>query len=600
VTYAFGNFVLDLSLFQLRRGNEVIPLEPKVFDVLRYLVEHHDRVATKRELLDALWPSEVVTEAVLPTNINALRRALGQGRGEKTPIETVHGRGYRFSLPVVRSLSMPPAESLRAPLPESIEDEETPLVGQVGLLDKLKRALTRALAEQGQVCILRGETGIGKSRIAKRIADLGRAQGADVWVGGCPEGVGTPQLWVWQEILRSAKASEGGAGLRRFFGPGAGELSPWLSELLEEGEENILVRGERDRFRLYDALVRLLSAASKVRPRILVLEDLHRCDDASWQLLRLLAPHLSSLAVLVLCTVRSRDDLTVAMGVQRHVEDLSRLSFCQRFQVMGLDEAESKILLEKQLGAPVSLEVAKLLYQKTSGNPLFLRELSEGMLSQSGIDAESLRESASLSPPELVRRVLLRRVSRLGPTAQAMLSTASVVGNSFDLATVADVAGMQRPEVMDVVDAALESRVIVPLSDQLDGYRFAHELIRDTLYAELRGQERQRLHQKVAERFARAVDHGARIAHGDAREIAQHFYRALPEADAEQAVQWLARAANECEKEASFSDAVRFYRSALEAGRLLKEPDPERRTVLESGLVRATESMRAAKAANDA
>ena len=88
--YVFGDFVLDTQLYQLRRGDDVIPLEPKVFDVLRYLVEHNDRVATKRELLDALWPNEVVTEAVLPTNINALRRALGQKRGDKLPIETVH------------------------------------------------------------------------------------------------------------------------------------------------------------------------------------------------------------------------------------------------------------------------------------------------------------------------------------------------------------------------------------------------------------------------------------------------------------------------------------------------------------------------------
>jgi len=225
-----------------------------------------------------------------------------------------------------------------------------------------------------------------------------------------------------------------------------------------------------------------------------------------------------------------------------------------------------------------------------------LRELSEGLVSQSGLDAESLRDSANLSPPELVRRVLLRRVSRLGPVAQSMLSAASVVGNTFDLATVVAVTGMQRPDVMDVVDAALESRVIIPLAERLDGYRFAHELIRDTLYAELRGQERQRLHQLVAERFAGQAEQGTRPPHTDAREIAQHFYRALPEADAEQAVMWLARAADECEKEAAYADAVRFYRSALDAGRLLKEPDPAGRTVLESGLVRATESMRAAKA----
>src|SRR4051812_32389354 len=108
--YVFGEFVLDLQLYQLRRKDLVVPLEPKVFDVLRYLVEHSDRVATKRELLEALWPHEVVTEAVLPTNINALRRALGQRRGEKWPIETVHGRGYRFAMPVERALRPLPPE----------------------------------------------------------------------------------------------------------------------------------------------------------------------------------------------------------------------------------------------------------------------------------------------------------------------------------------------------------------------------------------------------------------------------------------------------------------------------------------------------------
>src|SRR3954452_20453524 len=101
--FVFGEFTLDLQLYQLRQGDQIVPLEPKVFDVLRYLVEHNDRVATKRELLDSLWPNEVVTDAVLPTNINALRRALGQSRGDKIPIETVHGRGYRFAMPVRRS-----------------------------------------------------------------------------------------------------------------------------------------------------------------------------------------------------------------------------------------------------------------------------------------------------------------------------------------------------------------------------------------------------------------------------------------------------------------------------------------------------------------
>lgn len=595
MTYAFGDFVLDLQLFQLRHGEQVIPLEPKVFDVLRYLVEHHDRVATKRELLDALWPNEVVTEAVLPTNINALRRALGQPRGQKTPIETVHGRGYRFSMAVMRGNSSPaPVKSLGAMALELADDEDEPFIGQLPLMDKLRKLLTRSLSEQGQIVMLRGETGIGKSRIAKRLTDLARGQGADVWSGACPEGLGTPPLWVWQEVLRSAKSSEGGAGLRRFLGQSAAELSPWLYELLEDGEDHMLGRGERDRFRLYDALVRLLSGASKVRPRVLCLEDLHRADDASWQLLRLLAPHLESLAVLVICTVRSRDDLTTAMSVQRHVEDLARLSFCSRFQVTGLSEAETGQLLNKRLGREVPADLARLLYQKTDGNPLFLRELSEGIMASGQSDSDALRDAPGLSPPELVRRVLLRRVERLGEAAQQLLSAASVVGNSFELSCVAHVTGMDRELVSDVADMATASRVIVPLPDRVESFRFAHELIRDTLYSELRSGDRKRMHQKIAEYLSQQSS-----LHGQgAKEIALHYYRALPEASPDHAITWLSRAAEECEREAAFDDAARFYRSALDAVRLMSEPSASDLSTLNQALERVNQRQRAAKAAN--
>jgi len=595
VTYAFGDFVLDLQLFQLRHGEQVVPLEPKVFDVLRYLVEHHERVATKRELLDALWPNELVTEAVLPTNINALRRALGQARGEKTPIETVHGRGYRFSVPVMRgNSSAVPARSLGSLAADLPDDEDDPFVGQQPLLEKLRKLLTRALSEQGQIVILRGETGIGKSRIARRLTDQARAQGADVWSGACPEGLGTPPLWVWQEVLRSAKVSEGGAGLRRFLGQSAAELSPWLYELLEDGDDNMLARGERDRFRLYDALVRLLTGASKVRPRVLCLEDLHRADDASWQLLRLLAPHLESLAVLVVCTVRSRDDLTTATSVQRHVEDLARLSFCSRFQVTGLSEVETGQLLNKQLGREVPHDLSRLLYQKTDGNPLFLRELSEGIMASGQSDSDALRDAPGLSPPELVRRVLLRRVERLGEAAQQLLSAAAVVGNSFELSCVAHVAGMERESVTDVVDVALASRVIVPLPDRVESFRFAHELIRDTLYSELGSGERKRLHQKIADYLSQQSS-----LHGQgAKEIALHYYRALPEASPGNAMTWLSRAAEECEREAAYDDAARFYRSALDAVRLMSEPSATDLTLLNQSLERVSQRQRAAESAN--
>ncbi len=65
----FGDFALDEELYQLRRGAEVLKLEPKVLDVLAYLVRHRDRIVTKDELLEKLWPGEFVTESVLTSNV---------------------------------------------------------------------------------------------------------------------------------------------------------------------------------------------------------------------------------------------------------------------------------------------------------------------------------------------------------------------------------------------------------------------------------------------------------------------------------------------------------------------------------------------------
>lgn len=92
---AFEDFELDEACFELRQSGIRLKLEPKTFDVLRYLVSNRDRVVTKRELLDILWPEQCVTEAVLHTHVALARRVLRDDRRGRL-IETLHGRGYRF------------------------------------------------------------------------------------------------------------------------------------------------------------------------------------------------------------------------------------------------------------------------------------------------------------------------------------------------------------------------------------------------------------------------------------------------------------------------------------------------------------------------
>src|SRR5262249_38900520 len=100
MVFAFGDFELDVARCELRRNGERVPLQPKVWGTLRYLVEHRERVVSKQELIDALWQGARLNEVAVPWSISHTRKALGQSRGDKSPIETVSRRGYRFVAPV--------------------------------------------------------------------------------------------------------------------------------------------------------------------------------------------------------------------------------------------------------------------------------------------------------------------------------------------------------------------------------------------------------------------------------------------------------------------------------------------------------------------
>ena len=98
--WSFGTFRLDPATTCLWRDDQLVPLPPKPFAVLAYLVTHASQVVTKDELLEAVWPEAVVSEGVLKTCMGQIRQALGETARTPQNITTVHRRGYRFIAPV--------------------------------------------------------------------------------------------------------------------------------------------------------------------------------------------------------------------------------------------------------------------------------------------------------------------------------------------------------------------------------------------------------------------------------------------------------------------------------------------------------------------
>jgi len=121
--YAFAGLTLDTDRFALRRGDEIVHVEPQVFDVLAYLLEHRDGVVTKTELLDAVWGDRFVSESALTSRIKAARQAVGDDGTAQSVIRTVHGRGYQFVAAVTASITVAapsPLEPPAAPIEQEI------------------------------------------------------------------------------------------------------------------------------------------------------------------------------------------------------------------------------------------------------------------------------------------------------------------------------------------------------------------------------------------------------------------------------------------------------------------------------------------------
>ncbi len=116
--YRFGDFELDLDRYELRRGAEVIKAEPRVLEVLNFLIEHRARVVPKEELLDTIWRDVHVSESAMTTAIRDARRALGDSSAEPRWIRTVYGRGFRFVGEI--------AEAPAAPAPKPAPKPEQP------------------------------------------------------------------------------------------------------------------------------------------------------------------------------------------------------------------------------------------------------------------------------------------------------------------------------------------------------------------------------------------------------------------------------------------------------------------------------------------
>src|SRR5438552_3073492 len=182
--YSFGDWTLDTQLYTLHRAGHSLRLRPKVFQVLTYLVAHRDRVVSRQELCEQVWPDQFISDAALESAIRAARQALGDSGRTQQYIQTLHGHGYRFIAPVhCLPAAAAPAESAAPHGAPSLLFRRPPyFVGRDAALAQLAQWWTAVCQGTRQVGLIAGEAGIGKTALVEAfVAQV--ATTAEVWVG---------------------------------------------------------------------------------------------------------------------------------------------------------------------------------------------------------------------------------------------------------------------------------------------------------------------------------------------------------------------------------------------------------------------------------
>ncbi|MEN8182039.1 MAG: AAA family ATPase [Myxococcota bacterium] len=583
--HAFGEFELDDGLFELRRSGEVLKLPPKTFDLLLYLVRHRDRVVSKSELLDKLWPGEHVTEAVLPTNVSAARAALRDSRGRSGMIQTVHGRGYRFVAPVEEH-----AAGLR--VPSRTASEARLFVGREDVMAELRALLDDCFAGSGRVALLSGEPGIGKTCTAERLADEARRRGALVLEGRATEAEGVPAFWPWVRVLRGLALGLTLEELRDSVGPAAAELArlvPELRQQIPELPDPGPEESAQARFRLFDAVATVLRGTNRTRALVLFLDDLHWADEPTLLLLQFVAREIRDARVLLLGAYRDVE-LRRQHPLARVLGELAREAHHRRISLGGLEEQDVARFVEASTGRPASAALVAAVFRRTEGNPFFVHETVRLLASEGRLEGEAPSEAAwDVGLPEGVREVIGRRLDRLSEECNQALTRAAVIGREFDVPLLARVCEQPPARVLDLLDEAESARIVVPA---VGGHRtpspgcfaFGHALVRETLYEELTVPQRVRLHRRVAESLEAL---GGERTGTHLAELARQFFQAAPGGDVERALAYCVRAGEHALELLAWEEAVAHFERALQAIELAVPVEEAHRCELVLALGRA-------------
>jgi tetratricopeptide (TPR) repeat protein len=422
--------------------------------------------------------------------------------------------------------------------------EAAALIGRDRPAGTLQAEISRTIDSHGGLVLIAGEAGIGKTALVVAAMEEARRRDALVLSAACWEREGAPGYWPWVQVVRNLERT---AAPHEWQGARAA-AGDALSFLLGEASEAPRpARSETGGFRLYDAVTTLLVTASRSRPVVVVLEDLHWADPASVKLLDFVVRHSWFERLLAVGTYR--DEEVEAAGHPLAPLILPLAAHATTVGLTGLDRDSVGLLMARTAGRAPDEELVAEVHRRTGGNPLFVEQMARLWHGGASI--------VGIAP--VIRDAIERRLAYLPPGVVTILTRAAILGTEFDPVVLAACVGESVTEVNALLRQAITARLVVSVDE--GRFSFAHELVRETLYGSLDYTELRRLHGAVVRAIERSPDVRSRLVPAD---VANHARLAVPDVDAATALALLLGAARDASRRLASEEAVRHYGHALE------------------------------------
>jgi len=471
------------------------------------------------------------------------------------------------------------------------------LVGREREVQDARALWKRALSGQGQMLLISGEPGIGKTRLARELVTQVEVSGGRALVGASYAEGGTPYApfrQIIREVLRSGSFAAIGDGfdgstepmprdvvqLSRDAQAGglagsvpefvladlltlAPELRPYYPDVLPNPP---LDDPKAEQHRLFENTVIFFTTLTDRAPLLLVLEDAHWADSGTLSLLRHLARHTRRQRAMIVATHREAE-LDKARPLHEVLLDLNRERLATCLQLPRLDREQTREMLAVLFAEEITPEFLEGIYRETEGNPFFIEEVCKALVESGKLyykdghwDRPSMEE---LGIPRSVRVAIQARVGKLPTNSQETLRLAAVLGREFDFDTLAEASELDEDTLTDGLESAERAQLVEEVSGEGGGtFAFVHGLIPSTLVEGLRTLQRRRLHRRAA--AATEI-----LRPNDFEALAYHYNQA---GEPEKAIDYLLQAGDRARRLGVSLEAIDFYQLALQKATELKAP----------------------------